>query len=244
MQKGGADGGGAEANLVGARPSFKEAGLEVVYDKTYPLGTSDFAALTRRTNFAENKVGFVFRSAPMPQFSVNLQAFHGGAVNYNPVGNAPPTLLVDDTVNASLTLQPVSALTIDNIYLLDRASDAHTHVHNYESQTLRTKINYQFTRSFSLRAIVQYDSVSRNPLVSSLDRTKQVGTQVLFTWLPHPGTAVYAGYNSDLQNLNRSLCTRLSTGSCDPSEPIQARAPEYLNDGREFFVKASYLLRF
>ncbi|SEB72615.1 carbohydrate binding family 9 domain-containing protein [Terriglobus roseus] len=208
------------------------------------LGPNDFSALTRRTNFAENKIGFVFRSAPKPQFSVNLQAFHGATVNYNPVGTAAPTLLTDDTVNATLTLQPISPLTVDNIYLLDRADDAHTHVHTYESQTFRTKINYQFTRSFSLRAIVEYDSVARNPLVSSLERTKQVGTQVLFTWLPHPGTAIYAGYNSDLQNLDRSLCTRLSTGSCDTNQAILPRASQYLNDGREFFVKASYLLRF
>jgi hypothetical protein len=208
------------------------------------LGPNDFDALTRRTNFAENKAGFVFRSAPKPQFAVNLQAFHGATVNYNPVGTAAPTLLTDDTVSATLTLQPISPLTVDNIYLLDRANDAHTHVHTYESQTFRTKINYQFTRSFSLRAIVEYDSVGRNPLVSSLERTKQVGTQVLFTWLPHPGTAIYAGYNSDLQNLDRTLCTRLTTGACDANQAIMPRASQYLNDGREFFMKASYLLRF
>ena len=208
------------------------------------LGPTDFAALTRRVNFAENKGGIVFRSAPKPQFSVNIQALHGATVNYNPVGTAPPTLLTDDTVNATVTLQPISPLTVDNIYLLDRAEDAHTGVHTYESQTFRTKINYQFTRSFSLRAIVEYDSVGRNPLVSSLDRTKQVATQVLFTWLPHPGTAIYAGYNSDLQNLDRMLCTRLSTGACDISQPIEPRALPYLNDGRELFIKASYLLRF
>ena len=208
------------------------------------VGPDQYASLTRRVNFAENKIGLVFRSAPLPQFSVNLQAFHGATVNYNPVGDAPPTLLTDDTIDAALTLQPVSGLTVDNQYLLDRASDARTHIHAYESQTLRTKINYQFTRSFSLRAIVQYDSVGRNAMLSSLDRTKQLGTQVLFTWLPHPGTAIYAGYNNDLQNLDRRLCTRLANASCDPNDPILPRSPHYLNDGREFFVKASYLLRF
>jgi hypothetical protein len=208
------------------------------------LGPADFASLTRRTNFTENKVGFVFRTAPLPQFTANIQAYHGATVNYNPVGSAPPTLLTDDTVTALVTLQPISALTIDNTYLLDRALDAHTGVHAYESQTFRTKINYQFTRSFSLRTIVQYDTVAPNPVLSSLDRTKQVATQVLFTWLPHPGTAIYAGYNNDLQNLDRRLCTRLPAGDCDPDGPAQPRAPAYLQDGREFFIKASYLLRF
>ena len=208
------------------------------------VGPSDFAALTRRTNFAENKGGFTFRSAPRPQVSFDIEALHGATVNYNPVGNAAPTLLTDDTVTANVTLQPISPLTVNNTYLLDRASDAHTHDHVYESQTLRTKINYQFTRSFSLRAIVEYDSVGRDALLSSLERTKQVSTQVLFTWLPHPGTAIYAGYNSDLQNLDRTLCTRLGTGECDSNYPVMPRASQYLNDGREFFVKGSYLLRF
>ncbi len=208
------------------------------------LQPANYPGLTRSTNFTENKVGVVFRTAPRPQISANIQAYHGATVNYDPVGSAAPTLLTDNTVNAVMTLQPVTPLTIDNTYLLDQAQDAHTHAHVYESQTLRTKINYQFTRSFSLRAIVEYDSVASNPLLSSLARTKEVSTQVLFTWLPHPGTAIYAGYNSDLQNLDRGLCTRLATGECDSSQPILPRALPYLNDGREFFVKASYLLRF
>ncbi len=208
------------------------------------LGPSDFAGLPHRVNFSENKGGLVLRTAPKPQFSVNLEAYHGATVNYNPVGSANPTLLREDTVNALMTLQPFARLTVDNTYLLDRTSDAHTSVHVYESQTFRTKLNYQFTRSFSARAIVEYDSVGRNPQLSSLERTKQVGTQLLLTWLPHPGTAIYAGYNSDLQNLDHTLCTRLTTGECDGNYPVMPRAAQYLNDGREFFIKASYLLRF
>jgi hypothetical protein len=204
----------------------------------------DYSQLARPKNFTENYVGFVFRSQPIPQLSFNLQGQHGATVNYNPVGTAIPTLLQQDTMRAYLTLQPIAPLTIDNTYLLDRDNDARTGEHAYESQTFRTKINYQFTRSFSLRTIVQYDSVARNPLLSSLERTKQVSTQVLFAWLPHPGTAIYAGYNSDLQNLDHSLCTRLSTGECDGNLPIKPRGTDYLNDGREMFVKASYLLRF
>ena len=208
------------------------------------LGPTDYAQLTHRTNFTENYAGAVLRSAPVPQLSFNLQAIHGATVNYNPVGDALPALLSEDTIQAYVTLQPIGSLTVDNTYLLDRTTDAHTGAHVYESQTLRTKINYQFTRALSARAIVEYDSVARNALISSLDRTKQVSTQILLTWLPHPGTAIYAGYNSDLQNLDRALCTRLSTGQCDGKYPVMPRASQYLNDGRDFFVKASYLLRF
>ena len=113
-----------------------------------------------------------------------------------------------------------------------------------ESQVFRTKVNYQFTQAISARVILEYDSTLVNPAETSLLRTKEVGTEALFTWLPHPGTAIYIGYNNDLQNLDRSLCNRLPGGACDPNNTIAPRAPQLLNDGRQIFVKASYLFRF
>jgi hypothetical protein len=92
--------------------------------------------------------------------------------------------------------------------------------------------------------IAEYDSTLANPGEASLLRTKQVGTEALFTWLPHPGTAIYVGYNDDLQNLDRALCNRLTSGACDPNNTVPPRSTQFLNDGRQIFVKASYLFRF
>jgi hypothetical protein len=92
--------------------------------------------------------------------------------------------------------------------------------------------------------IVEYDSTLANPLETSLLRTKQVQTQALLTWLPHPGTAIYIGYNNDIQNIARTLCNRGANGACDPNNTIVPRSSQYLNDGRQIFIKASYLLRF
>jgi hypothetical protein len=93
--------------------------------------------------------------------------------------------------------------------------------------------------------IVEYDTTLTNPLETSLARTKQVQTQALLTWLPHPGTVIYLGWNDDLQNYNHAFCTPLTGGrTCDTVQPILPRGPGYLNDGRQFFLKASYLLRF
>jgi hypothetical protein len=52
----------------------------------------------------------------------------------------------------------------------------------------------------------------------------------------HPGTAIYVGYNSDLQNLNRNL-------DVDPTYGLHS-ANGFINDSRQFFVKVSYLFRF
>ena len=149
------------------------------------------------------------------------------------------------TVQGLITVKPVRSLTADETYLLDRDHSALDKQMVYESQTFRTKINYQFTRAFSARVIVEYDSTLANPLETSLQRTKQVSTEALLTWLPHPGTAIYVGYNNDIQNLDRSLCNRLAMdGGCDPNNSLPPRSSNYLNDGRQIFVKASYLLRF
>ncbi|MGA9060971.1 MAG: DUF5916 domain-containing protein [Terracidiphilus sp.] len=210
-------------------------------DTVSPL---NYSALSNFKNFTENWGGFVARGAPWAQFNFNLQAIRSGNVNFNPAAGQAPSLLNQETVSLLFTLQPVRPLTIDNTYLLDRDHAVSDGAPVYETQTMRSKMNYQFTRSISARVIVEYDSTLANPAQTSLLRTRQVASQALLTWLPHPGTAVYIGYNDDLQNLNRSLCNRLPNGSCDSNNTAPPRAGPLLNDGRQVFIKASYLFRF
>ena len=208
------------------------------------VGPQDGTLLTHNHNFAENGGGVVVRGAPLSQLNLNIQAFRNGSVNYNPVAGGVPSTLDEQTIQALVTIQPVRQLTMDNTYLFDRNHSVADHALVYENQVIRTKINYQFTRAFSARVIVEYDSLLANPLETSLVRTKEVGTQALLTWLPHPGTAIYIGYNNDIQNLDRELCDRELNGACNPNATAPPRSPNYLNDGRQIFVKASYLFRF
>ena len=203
-----------------------------------------YGVLRRNKDLTENYAGFVVKGAPLPQVNYNIVYTYGGNPNYSPVAGAEPSLMHENFMQALVTVQPLRALTVDNTYLLDRNRTARGGELVFENQTLRTKINYQFTRAFSARVIVEYDSLLANPLQTALVRTKQVSTSALLTWLPHPGTAIYVGYNNDLQNLDRSLCTRGLGGGCDPLQSAVPRANNYLNDGRQIFVKASYLLRF
>ena len=209
------------------------------------VGPQDGYPLTSNVNFTENFGGFVARGQPLSQLSFNLQALKSGNVNYNPPAGQVPFLLNQETVQALITINPVKHLTDDNTYLLDRDHNAHSGEFVYETQTFRTKLNYQFTRAISARVIVEYDTTLTNSLETSLARTKQIQTQALLTWLPHPGTVLYIGYNGDTQNYSHHLCTADPTeGTCDPMQPILPRGHGYLNDGRQFFIKASYLLRF
>ena len=208
------------------------------------VGPPSYSLLSGYKNFTENYGGFGARGAPWAQLNFNISATRSGNVNYNPASGHPPSLLNQETAQVYVTLQPIRQLTADNTYLLDRDHSVANGAFVYEVQTFRTKINYQFTRAISARVIVEYDSTLANPAETSLLRTKQIGTEALFTWLPHPGTAIYVGYNNDMQNLDRSLCNRLPGGACDPDNTVAPRAPQFLNDGRQIFIKASYLFRF
>ena len=209
------------------------------------VGPQNGYPLTSNKNFTQNYGGFVARGQPSSQLSFHLLALKSGNVNYNPPSGQSPFLLNQEMVQALISINPIRHLTDDNTYLLDRDHSAHDGQFVYETQVLRTKLNYQFTRAWSARLIVEYDSTLANPAQTSLIRTKQVQSQALLTWLPHPGTVIYIGYNNDIQNRNHQLCGTLPDSlRCDPNQPILSRGPNYLNDGRQFFIKASYLLRF
>ncbi|MGA7830250.1 MAG: carbohydrate binding family 9 domain-containing protein [Terracidiphilus sp.] len=223
------------------------------------VGPPSYSLLTEYKNFTENYGGFGARGAPWAPLNFNISVTRGGNVNYNPVACPPPSsssqtctptpvnypsLMNQERLQVYVTLQPVRQLTADNIYLLDRDHSVADEAFVYESQTFRTKVNYQFTKAISARVIVEYDSTLANPAETSLQRTKQIGTEALFTWLPHPGTAVYIGYNNDLQNLDRRLCAGFPGGVCNSNNSIAPRTTDFLNDGRQIFIKASYLFRF
>jgi hypothetical protein len=208
------------------------------------VGPQDGYLLTENKNITENFGGFLASGAPLPQFNFNISVYRSGYVNYYPAAGQVPFLLDQEYVEALVTLQPIRQLTADNTYLLDRDHAAAGGGFVYESQTFRTKVNYQFTRALSARVVVQYDSTLVNSALTSLSRTKQIGSQALFTWLPHPGTAIYAGYNNDLQNLDRRLCKGFPGGVCDASNTVAPRSQQFMNDGRQIFIKASYLFRF
>jgi hypothetical protein len=216
----------------------------IIGENSDTVSTLNYAGLTYFKNFTENFGGIVFRGAPWSQLNFNLQALRSGNVNYNPAAGQIPSLLNQETMQLLFTVQPVRPLTADNTFLLDRDHAVANGAFVYEAQTMRSVVNYQFTRSISARLVAEYDSTLANPAETSLMRTKEFASQALLTWLPHPGTAVYIGYSDDLQNLDRSLCNRLPGGACDPNNTTPPRARPMLNDGRQIFIKASYLFRF
>ena len=89
----------------------------------------------------------------------------------------------------------------------------------FDENIVSIKGRYQFTRFIFARGRIDFDSIASN-----------YKGQFLFGWTPNPGTALYIGYNDDL---NRNGFNPF-TGQLEPG---------FRRNGRTFFVKMSYLFR-
>jgi len=198
----------------------------------------DYSTLPHVTSFAQKFWGVEGATSWFKTFDVTAFFVSGGGVNFDPAAGQAPTFGHEDQGNFTVTFHAAGRLRIDNAYLLEHVRENNPPLTAVTNHIFRSKWNYQFTRNLSARLILQYNSVLSNPAISSLSPTKNFNTDFLITYLIHPGTAIYVGYNTDLANLNRDLAVDPVTGN------ILTTRNGYLNDGRQFFVKASYLFRF
>ena len=206
---------------------------------SYPeqLRPKDFSALPAVTAYNQHQAIGAFGTNYFRWFELQGYYGRGTGVNYSPASRQAPVLDNSDTGEILITFRPLSGLKIDNTYLLNRLIDRATGMSVFTNHIIRSEWNYQITRALSLRLIPQYTTVLSNPRFTSLPRSKQFNTDFLITYLVHPNTAIYVGYNSDLQNLVSPL-------GFDPNGNLLRTRGRYLNDGRQVFVKISYLFRF
>lgn len=195
--------------------------------------------------YAQDAVGIVFRGTPSRLFNWNIKVIRDGTPVVVPAAGQLPYTGNETAITSTFGVNPTRRLQIDNTYILERVVNGAVNHAVVNSNIVRSKWNYQFTKDFSLRFIGQYSGALTNPLYSSLPTTKNLNFDVLFTYLPHPGTAVYVGYNSNMENIDPGLCVRVAEAlECDPNGNGLLRTSNgFINDGRQIFVKVSYLFR-
>lgn len=175
-----------------------------------------------------------FNSSYLPWLEVNLSVAAGTRPNYYPAGNLAPFLGNFQDWNVGLGIKPISRLAINETILWSRLSGTPAAGGNvFDNVLLRSRVNYQFTREWSLRAILDYNSLTPNVAVVGLDRGRHFGADVLLTWLPHPGTALYVGYSDGYDNVR-----------LDPTQRVFTTDGQLNSTGRQVFVKSSWLIRF
>jgi hypothetical protein len=201
------------------------------------LRPSDFGALTQNQDYPEHYSAISVGTAYFRKLT--LQAYYqlGDEINFVPLDQSP-VLARNDVASFEVSVRPLNALKIDNTYLFDRIRDRNTGASVFNDHIVRSKWNWQFNRQLSLRLILQYNATLTNRNLTFLQTNKQFNADFLFTYLLHPGTAIYVGYNSDVQNLDRGLNADPITGG------IATTRNTFINDSRQLFVKVSYLFRF
>jgi len=213
-------------------------------------------------DYHEHASGASFQTGYFKKATIQASYYWGNSINFvalpASINSSPynqPFVAREDTAQASLTLRPFQPLKIENTYLFDRLRAGNGAFSAAQAQfpgagrgifndhILRSKWNWQFTPQLSVRVILQYNALlAGTPGVGSpytyLPTSREFNADFLITYLVHPGTAIYIGYNSDLQNLN--------VVPAAPGAPgfVTNTARTYLNDSRQLFVKVSYLFRF
>lgn len=206
----------------------------------------DFSALTTNRDYTHVVGGAEVGTQYFKWISLDMEMDWGTATNFVP-RTGPPVLGYQNTAFIHGTIRPTKGLTIENTYIMTRLLDQNTGLNIFNNHIMRSKWNYQFTKEFSLRLIGQYVTTIANPGFTTLQNAKQFNGDVLFTYLLNPGTAIYVGYNSDLQNIDPSLLRTCGGLACAPGESFDGllrTRNTFLNDGRQIFIKLSYLFRY
>ncbi len=231
---------------------------------TYCLASQGYAGLTGNQDYHEHQSGATAQTAYLKWATLAASYYWGDGANYVASPVAPPAVANpynlpfvahEETGGASLTVRPFQPLKIENTYLFERLR-ANNSTYAFEQalypgigrgilndHIIRSKWNWQFTPQLSVRVILQYNALlAGTPGIGSpytyLPTDRQFNADFLVTYLLHPGTAIYFGYNSDLQNLNVEQETPGLPGS------VANTARGFINDSRQLFVKASYMFRF
>ncbi len=233
--------------------------LDLTKQTTFSINRGEAFEVFRGIEFRKHSTSLLASTQPYKWISFSARYTSGIGENFFPSPTLVPLqpfLGTTRRVNFGFTLRPSSRLRLDETLIYYRLgtragwttppfTPGQSVFNNYLN---RAKLNYQFTKELSLRLILDYNATIANTQLFDLQTslggsdnpsgpfapTKQFTTDVLLTYLLHPGTALYLGYNNGYSDLTlRGL---------PPSVVVQG-APNN-STTRLFFVKLSYLLRY
>lgn len=199
--------------------------------------------LFENRGFRKHTTSVFFFSERLPWLTIFANYNQGAGINFFPAGELPPFRANSVDGYLGLTLRPTTRFRIDQTYLYSRLGTRPDSAPPgtplgasiFNNHLLRSKLNYQFNRELSLRAILDYNAVLPNTSLVSLERTKRFTADFLLTYLLNPGTAFYVGYTDGYENL--ALLPTLPPTLGRTISPATST-------GRNFFVKMSYLFRY
>lgn len=130
-------------------------------------------------------------------------------------------------IDTGFTYKPINPLNMSIGYTKARLVRNDNGRVAFDDNIFVLRGTYQFTRFTFLRARVDYNSLDA-----------RVRGQAIFGWAPNPGTAFYVGYNDDF---SYNGFNRFNPATFVYDERFFERG--LARNGREFFIKMSYLFR-
>lgn len=232
------------------------AELDLTRNTTLTLSRGEAYELFENIPFRKHSTAIYGTSGLYKWLSLTARFTTGTGENYFPGAGLNPYLANVKKANLGFTIRPSARFRWDETAIYYRLGnrDASTPAGFSPGQAIfnnylfRTKVNYQFTKELSLRVILDYDATLANGRLLNtqtnlgsypggpLMPTKQFPTDVLLTYLVHPGTALYFGYNSGLSNL--------ALDQSGPAPSVFYQGSPTNRNAQLIFVKVSYLFRF
>ncbi len=231
--------------------------VDLTKQTTISISRGEAYELFHKIGFRKHSTSVLASAQPYKWISFSTRYTQGTGENFFPARTLvpfQPFLGSTRRVNFGLTLRPSSRFRFDETFIYSRlgtragstppgSAPGHNIFNNYLN---RAKLNYQFTKELSLRLILDYNATIANPQLLDVQTNlggvdggpfapaKRFTTDVLLTYLLHPGTAVYAGYNNGFTDLSLA----------NAASGIGPRGSPTNTTNRLFFIKLSYLFRF
>lgn len=125
------------------------------------------------------------------------------------------------TIESTIRYQPTTAFQTQLNYTKRRLVRHDTGLVAFDDNLFSSRSIYQFTRNTFARLRLDYSTLNR-----------RVRPQFVLGWTPNPGTALYFGYNDDI-----------NYKGYNPFIHQPTQEPGFRSNGRTFFIKASYLFK-
>jgi len=215
--------------------------IDLVRETKLEVGHARSFELFEEIGFRKQMTTVTFSTDWLKWLGASAVYQRGTDINFDPAPGLVPWLANAREADLELTVRPAARLIIGQTYI-DNRLDARPGfslpagsptANAFINRIARWKLNYQFTRRFSLRWILDYAAVRPNRTLVSLERERRLQGDVLLTYLVNPGTSVFVGYSDREENLAIESTSRYTL----------RRTNALGNTGRQVFVKVSYLLR-
>ncbi len=229
-----------QLQLTWAGDSSFNVGSSSIKERLRP---QDFEGLTTTRDYSQRRYFFGFSTDTLQKVG-----FAGGFDVGTVINLVPPILpeleapeleepgLADRTfVEAELLWRPMDRLRVDTSLLSTELEDREGRGTIFTDRIVRTRWNYQFTKEMSLRVILQHEDTEPTPGLTRLTDDENLNVDVLFRYVLNPWSALYIGFNNNESNLQ--LVEDEDGGTS------LMRTEELARDGRQLFVKFSYLLQ-